>query len=81
MFVTVQKHQMTPKDMGRCTVHEETNRVVQDKVILSECFIAEMDFAKHLFSCLDNHGTDLTLEEMLKMKDLTDKIARLLSKV
>jgi hypothetical protein len=62
-------------------VHQETSRVVQNKVTLSECFIAEMDFAEHLFACLDNHRADLTLEEMLRMKDFANKITRLLSKV
>jgi len=63
-------------------VHQaEADRLVQNKVMLSECFIAEMDFAEFLFKCMDNHGTDLTLEENLKMKDFADKIAVLLSKI
>jgi len=62
-------------------VHQEPTRLVQTKIMLSECFIAEAGFADFLFKCMDNHGTDLTLEEMLRMKELAHKITGLLSKI
>jgi hypothetical protein len=60
---------------------QEKNSIAQTKVTMSECFIAETDFAGFLFACMDNHGTDLTLEEMLEMKTLAHRIADLLSKI
>jgi hypothetical protein len=66
--------------MGQCTV-QETHRITQTKILLSECFIAEAEFASFLFECMDKHGTDLTLEEMLSMKDLAHKVSKLLSKI
>jgi len=73
---------LTQKVMRRCTVHPaETDRVVQNKLLLSKCFIAEMDFAKLLLECLDNHRTDLTLEELLKVKSVSNKVSALLSQI
>ena len=60
---------------------QEAHRLIQTKVLLSECFIAEAKLGSFLFECMDKHGTGLTLEETLTAKGFVSKIRQLLARI
>jgi len=55
--------------------------LVQARVLLLECFVAESKLATFLFDCMDKYGSGLDLQETLKAKDQINNIYGLLQRI
>ena len=55
--------------------------LVQARVLLLECFVAESKLATFLFDCMDKYGSGLDLQETLRVKEQINNIYGLLQKI
>ena len=59
----------------------EQESLVQNKVLLLECFVAESKLAMFLFDCMDKYASGLDLQETLKAKELVNNVYGLLQRI
>jgi hypothetical protein len=59
----------------------EQESLVQNKVLLLECFVAESKLASFLFDCMGKHASGLDLQETLKARELINNVYGLLQRI
>jgi len=60
---------------------EEKQKTVKIKTLLMKCFIAEGDFAIFLMRTADKCGSSLQLDDLLHLKDMSERIGRMLAEI
>ena len=55
--------------------------MVQKKVGLIECYVAETNFAVFLVDSLEAHGRSLSIDELFKAKDFVTRIHAMLKRI
>lgn len=66
---------MTPEQKA------DLEHLVQIKVLLTECYVAEGEFTLFLMNCLEKYGSGLPVDETFKAKWFSDRIYTLLTKI
>ena len=59
----------------------QDEELVQARVLLLECFVAESKLATFLFDCMDKYGSGLDLQETLKVKEQIGNVYGLLQRI
>jgi len=60
---------------------QERQLLVQKKVGLIECYVAETDFVTFLADTLEGHSESLSIDEILRAKDFVDRIHSMLNNI
>lgn len=63
------------------TQRMQLEQLRQIKVSLFKCYLVEGKFALFLMSCLEKHGSDLSVDELFKLKDYSNKIQAMLAEI
>lgn len=60
---------------------EERQESVRIKTLLMQCYIAEAKFAVFLTRIADTFSSNLQLDDLLRMKDMSDRISAVLAEI
>ncbi len=63
------------------TQRTQLEQLHQIKVSLFKCYLIEGKFALFLMDCLEKHSSDLSVDELFKLKDYSNRVHALLGKI